>query len=234
MSYVVTIKDGVQVIVLQYVRKLVPELPDEPNAEFCSLVVTKTVIGAGDKTKSFEFTVVLDDTSISGVYGDLTFENGKAVFTLKDGESKMADGLPAGVRYEVTEVPVDGYVVTSHGEVGVIAADGLSVVEFVNDYPVEEEPDASDDSQPEKSKDELPNDSDVPKVPEKVEKPSDTKRPLVEVPDDKVPTHLELLYENGKVSGTIQTDDNGNVTMWIIVFAFVVIGMIALFRKSER
>ncbi|WP_447512240.1 DUF7601 domain-containing protein, partial [Clostridioides difficile] len=58
---------------------------------------------AGDKNKDFNFTVTLSDKTISGVYGDLKFTDGVATFTLKNGESKTATNLPAGIDYEVTE-----------------------------------------------------------------------------------------------------------------------------------
>lgn len=48
-----------------------------------TLTVTKTVEGnGGDKNKEFEFTVTLNDKSIAGMYGDISFENGVATFTL--------------------------------------------------------------------------------------------------------------------------------------------------------
>ncbi|MBR0145760.1 MAG: hypothetical protein IJM25_03750, partial [Eubacterium sp.] len=67
------------------------------------LTVTKTVVSstAADKTKNFSFTVTLDDTTISGTYGGMTFTNGVATFTLKDTESKTATGLPTSVGYTV-------------------------------------------------------------------------------------------------------------------------------------
>ena len=68
------------------------------------LEVSKTITGdAADKTLKFDFTVTLNDTSVSGTYGDMTFTNGVATFQLGDGEPKTATGLPAGVSYSVTE-----------------------------------------------------------------------------------------------------------------------------------
>ena len=70
------------------------------------LTVSKTISGnAADATKAFTFTVTLSDTAISGTYGDMTFENGVATFTLKGGESASASGLPARVSYIVTKLP---------------------------------------------------------------------------------------------------------------------------------
>ncbi len=80
------------------------------------LTVSKTVSGDGaDETKAFDFTIELDDKTISGVYGDLTFKDGVAAFTLKHGESKKATGLPKGVGYTVTERQLDDCIVTMNG-----------------------------------------------------------------------------------------------------------------------
>lgn len=77
------------------------------------LTVSKTVSGSGaSDTEDFTFTVTLNDASISGTYGDMTFENGIATFTLKADESKTAIGLPAGTGYTVSESDNSGYTVT--------------------------------------------------------------------------------------------------------------------------
>lgn len=105
--------------------------PPAPNAG--SLVVSKTVSGSrGSTTKDFTFTVTLGDTSINGEYGDMTFHDGVAVFTLKHGESKTASSLPAGIRYTVTESDNSGYTVTAAGEAGTIEADKTATAAFHN------------------------------------------------------------------------------------------------------
>ena len=63
-----------------------------------NLTVKKQVY-SGDRQRDFSFTVTLDDKSINGICGDMTFQDGVAAFTLKDGESKTAKGLPSGVGY---------------------------------------------------------------------------------------------------------------------------------------
>ena len=96
------------------------------------LMVTKTVTGsAGDTEKKFTFTVTLD-RSISGTYGDMTFNNGTAVIALKHGESLTAEGLPAGAAYTVAESDNEGYTVTANGAVGTISKDGTAVAAFTN------------------------------------------------------------------------------------------------------
>ena len=71
--------------------------PDpDPKPETGSLTVSKTVSGSrGSKSREFTFTVTLGDASVNGEYGEMTFHDGEAVFTLKHGESKTAAGLPA-------------------------------------------------------------------------------------------------------------------------------------------
>lgn len=102
------------------------------------LTVSKSVSGnAADPTKAFPFIVTLNDQGISGAYGEMTFSNGIASFVLKDGESKTASGLPAGVAYIVTESGNDGYVVTVNGgsettASGVVVADQVAVAAFNN------------------------------------------------------------------------------------------------------
>lgn len=100
-----------------------------------ALKVSKTVIGnAGITDKEFTFTVTLGDTDINGMYGEMFFENGVAVFTLSSGESIIAEGLPAGVSYSVQESGNDGYEVTTEGSSanGTIVSEETLHVIFIN------------------------------------------------------------------------------------------------------
>ena len=106
-----------------------------------NLRVSKTVSGKGaSQTKDFSFTVTLDDTSIEGRYGEMTFIEGIATFTLKHNESKTASGLPAGVQYQVEESDNSGYTVTVNGAdsktaVGKIEAEKTAEAAFDNYKP---------------------------------------------------------------------------------------------------
>jgi len=92
----------------------------------------KSVTGkAGDTEQKFTFTVKLD-RAISGAYGDMTFNNGTAVVTLKHGESSTATKLPADIHYTVTESDNDGYTVTANGATGVISDGKTAVAAFIN------------------------------------------------------------------------------------------------------
>jgi hypothetical protein len=101
-----------------------------------SLRVTKKVRNATAAVadRSFRFVVTLNDDRINGTYGDMTFEDGVAKFYLKDGESKTATGLPAGVEYIVEEDEYASYVTSSTTPEGEIVADETKVVVYYNTY----------------------------------------------------------------------------------------------------
>ena len=64
----------------------------------------------------------------------MEFTDGVATFTLKDGASKTATGLPAGTTYEVTEAEAnqDGYTTTVTDATGIIQKGNTAVVQFIN------------------------------------------------------------------------------------------------------
>ena len=79
-----------------------------------SLAVSLTVTGSGaEPGKDFQFTVTLNDKTINGVFGDMTFQDGVATFSLQSGERVVASGLPADVSYSVTQAQVPGYTTTA-------------------------------------------------------------------------------------------------------------------------
>ena len=100
------------------------------------LIVSKTVKSdlAADKDQEFTFKVTLSDTTISGTYGDMTFTNGVATFTLKGGDTKTAKGLPANVEYTVLETAADGFTTTPEGgtATGTIVEKETATAEFTN------------------------------------------------------------------------------------------------------
>lgn len=94
------------------------------TAKTGSLTVKKTVVG-GDGQREFGFTVALTDGDgepVSGTFGEgedaVTFTDGKATFTLKDGGEKTVAGLPVGARYTVTEDAAEGYATAVNGADG--------------------------------------------------------------------------------------------------------------------
>ena len=131
-----------------------------------NLTVSKTVTGkAGDTEQKFTFTVTLN-RSISGTYGDMTFNKGTAVITLKHGESSTATKLPADIHYTVTESDNDGYTVTANGDTGVISDGKTAVAAFTN---------TKDSDAPEQPVD--PDKPGTPDVPSKPETPVTPNQP---------------------------------------------------------
>ncbi len=104
-----------------------------------SLTVKKTVVG-GDSQREFGFTVALTDGDgepVSGTFGKgehaVTFADGKANFTLKDGGEKIISGLPVGAHYTVTEDAAEGYATTAEGAEGTVTEAGATAA-FTNTY----------------------------------------------------------------------------------------------------
>lgn len=114
------------------------------TAKTGSLTVKKTVVG-GDSQREFGFAVALadgDGEPVSGTFGKgehaVTFADGKATFTLKDGGEKTVAGLPVGAHYTVTEDAAEGYTTTVNGAdgskaEGAVTEDGATVA-FTNTY----------------------------------------------------------------------------------------------------
>lgn len=153
-----------------YVDKTVPDkekevayikLRNKKIQTYGNLTVSKDVNGnKGDTNKDFHFTVTLSDTSINGTYGDMTFKDGVATFTLKDNESLTATSLPTGITYKVIEQEAnqDGYVTTSTNDKGYILNNQNIKVYFINTKEVK--PQSSNQTPPENDHQSQPQTSD--------------------------------------------------------------------------
>lgn len=99
-----------------------------------SLSVTKHVKGEVGSTREFTFTVELGGSGahLSGTFGDMDFTDDKAIFTLKDGQTKKASALPAGATYTVTELSESDYVTSSENAEGTIAKGKTAQATFTN------------------------------------------------------------------------------------------------------
>ena len=120
------------------------------------LSVTKSVKG-GDTEKDFAFTVTLSDTSINGTYGEMTFVNGVAHFTLRDGQTKTATGLPVGITYTVVEEKYENYTTDKVNAQGSIVFGEKAEVKFINTYntiPEESTEETTEESTEETSEEE--------------------------------------------------------------------------------
>ena len=182
------------------------------------LMVTKTVAGsAGDTEKKFTFTVTLD-RSISGTYGDMTFNNGTAVIALKHGESLTAVGLPAGAAYTVAESDNEGYTVTANGATGTISKDGTAVAAFTNNR------EAPSTQPPTTSAPENPAGPTKPD-PTATPKPAATPQPTV-TPQ---PTAAQATVP--------QTGDTTPLMLWVVLLVISAMGLAgclwARFRKKQ-
>ena len=109
------------------------------------LTVSKSVVNRpAGLPGTFHFTVTLHEGSVSGsvrsditgVYGGMTFTNGVATFTLEDGGSLTATGLPAGVFYTVEEAEANtlGYTTTPADASGQIEDGKTATAAFTNTY----------------------------------------------------------------------------------------------------
>ncbi|MBR6407211.1 MAG: InlB B-repeat-containing protein [Clostridia bacterium] len=83
-----------------------------------TLAVAKSVVSdvASEKQKDFTFTASTDP-DVNGVYGDLTFTNGAASFTLKDGEEKRIRGMQ-GRTITITETNASAYTTSAAAATG--------------------------------------------------------------------------------------------------------------------
>ena len=123
------------------------------------LLVEKEVTGSdGQKNREFHFTVTLSGTLVTGIkgeditgeYGDMTFTNGVAEFTLKHGEQKLAEDLPAGLTYTVveTDANTNRYRTTYTGETGTIPAGDTAVTHVENRRNRQYYPDYTEEPEP--------------------------------------------------------------------------------------
>ncbi len=96
---------------------------DFANCATGDLTVSNSVVSsaAADRVRDFSFTVMLSDTTINGVYGDMAFADGVATLILKDGQAATATGLPTGAGYTVAQTADDGFTTSSENASGTIA-----------------------------------------------------------------------------------------------------------------
>ena len=121
------------------------------NTRKGDLCVEKEVTGSdGQRNRDFTFTVTLNDTTIQGTYGDMTFEDGVATFTLRHGQSATAEDLPAGLGYTVVEreANTNRYRTTYMGETGTIPAGDTAVAHVENRRNRQTYPDYTEEPTP--------------------------------------------------------------------------------------
>lgn len=117
---------------------------EEPVLDVGNLCIKKQVLEADGSPstddKIFQFNIELssDDDKISVMlankkeYGDVTIDGGKGSFYLPNGGSVRLAGIPAGVKYHITEDAADGYEsVLTNGD-GTIQKDETATVTCTN------------------------------------------------------------------------------------------------------
>lgn len=117
---------------------------EEPALDVGNLYIKKQVIEADGSPstddKMFKFNIELssDDDKISVMlankkeYGDVTIDGGKGSFYLSNGGSVNLTGIPAGVKYHITENADDGYESVLTNEDGTIQKDKTATVTCTN------------------------------------------------------------------------------------------------------
>ena len=152
----------------------------------------------------------------------MTFVNGVATFTLRDGETILAENLPDGTTYTVTEAEAnqDGYSTTFTGDKGTIKADTTAAVVFINDYSDSDIPDPGDDP-------EYPDPIDTPDTPDALDTP-ETPTPIVtDTP----------VYTGNPEGAEVPTGDKGNLILYgslTILFVTGLLGLLCIGRKNRR
>ena len=114
-----------------------------------SILLTKKVMGAADKTKVFHFTVTVTADDANGTklindaksFGDVPFTNGVGKVDLKAGETVYMSGIPQGAAWKIEETPDSDYrtsfstntgVTTNGGSIqGIVASDSDQTVSVV-------------------------------------------------------------------------------------------------------
>ena len=110
-----------------------PYIPPTPTLTG-NLTVRKSVTGdLGDRNKDFAFRITFNDAGSYFFTGSRsgTISSGDTIL-LRHGEYITIINLPAGISYSVTESGNSGYRVYTSGDVGVIAANRVSVAAFTN------------------------------------------------------------------------------------------------------
>ena len=158
-----------------------------------SLTVRKELIGdllSSDYDTAFTFELTLDDNTITTMndkWCGVPFQNGKASFTLKGGESITLSNLPAGVGYTVTEAAQSNWIrlnVSGGADIGVVPRNDTAEIVFINQKNGVDIPDVPF----------LPIEPEEPEIPEEPEKPQ-----TPEVPEEpkgpETPKETETLQE---------------------------------------
>lgn len=96
------------------------------------LEISKIVTGnSDDQQETFSFTMKLSQP-ITGLYGDLFFNDGISNFTLTGGETKIVEHLPSGATYSITEASSENYRVAYSNAEGTVSSNNSARVVIEN------------------------------------------------------------------------------------------------------
>lgn len=117
---------------------------EEPALDVGGLIIRKRVFEADgslstdDKIFKFNIELSSDDDKISAMlankkeYGDVTIDGGKGSFYLPNVGSARLVGIPAGIKYHITEDAADGYESALTNGDGIIQKDRITMVICTN------------------------------------------------------------------------------------------------------
>ncbi|MGN1399794.1 MAG: DUF5979 domain-containing protein [Erysipelotrichaceae bacterium] len=103
-----------------------------------NLKVTKVVKGKSDDQTAYSIEIELSDSTVNGVYGDVTFTDGVANVRLTADQSVLVEGLKAGLKYTVKELTEgdEEYKVSYQNQQGEIVVADTVEVTVINTYTV--------------------------------------------------------------------------------------------------
>lgn len=133
-----SIKDG-ETVKASFVNKY-----EKPTG---SLKITKKAQGVNiPEDESFVFRILLNDKTVTGKYGDFIFRYGTGFASIKVGETAVAEGLPAGLKYKVEEGRKEKWLLRSAENAEGIIAEGKTLeLTFLNEWEPPKTPDKDKD-----------------------------------------------------------------------------------------
>jgi len=157
----------------------------------------------------------------------MTFQDGVAAFTLKDGESKTAKGLPSGVGYTVAEARVDGYGTRVEGHnPGTVPFGDTAEVLIINYDDTTPPPDPDPDPNPKPDPDPGP---DPMPAPDPHPTPDPDESPDPDMPDE--PGHPD------EPDDSVPTGDTAQLALYLALLAASLAGaaaIVILGRKGRK
>ncbi len=220
-----------------------------------NLSVEKHVAGNdADDKKEFEFSVQIDTLNSTYQYvgnggkadGSLVFQDGNAVFTLKDGERIHILDLPKGLSYTVEELDYskEGYITEKTGDTGSILEDDTQSAVFTNTKDKKSKG-GSGSSKPGIPIEEPQDPKEIPNNPDEVQNPKEElKNPegQPDTPDSKTSGTVQngnaaqanSGQQTSSAKGTLlpKTGESSNVVFYLLGAGFILAGI--YFRKREK